>query len=328
MIAGAAVVLAALAGAAWWYLRASPAPAPPAGAASPAAVPATQAAAPLVTQAPPSTEAAAATSLAAAPATTPAPIPEAVTVVRSPVPSPRVAAATPPAPGPGTRPGATATQPGTTTAPPATTAPNPAQQNAAAVASLMGQARTAVDARNYDAAVAMYDEVLKLDPQNAAATSGRTAAVSARTAATAASASHKTFVSGRTVVQTEQKSKGDLSGFDSSDVSVKKSPDFQGRLEFAMNPGSLKAGEGYKLQIALVNEGKKPIKISGMTFTVTVNGQKTGNPIAPKVKEVAPQQRAVLEELPGVFPEASTWMAEVLVTANKGDSLKNQLTWR
>jgi hypothetical protein len=36
----------------------------------------------------------------------------------------------------------------------------------------------------------------------------------------------------------------------------------------------------------------------------------------------------VLEELPGVFPEATSWVAEVLVTANKGDSLKNQLTWR
>jgi hypothetical protein len=37
----------------------------------------------------------------------------------------------------------------------------------------------------------------------------------------------------------------------------------------------------------------------------------------------------VLEELPGVFPAtANTWMAEVLVTANKGDSLKNQITWK
>src|SRR5204863_3886136 len=225
-----------------------------------------------------------------------------------------------PAPGaPGTKPGGP-TPPATTTAP-ATSAPNPAQQTAAAVASLMGQARTAVDARNYDAAVAMYDEVLKLDPQNAGAVSGRNAALSARNAASAA---HKAFVAGRTVVQTEQKSKGDLSGFDSSDVSVKRSPDFQGRLEFAMNPGSVKPGDAYKLQIALVNEGKKPIKISGMTFTVTVNGQKTGNPIAPRVREVAPQQRAVLEELPGLFREASTWMAEVLVTANKADSPSNQ----
>jgi hypothetical protein len=136
-------------------------------------------------------------------------------------------------------------------------------------------------------------------------------------------------VAGRTIVQTEKaKGGGDIAGFDSSDVSVKKAPDFQGRLEFAMNPASVKPGEPYKLQIALVNEGKKPIKVSGMTFTVTVNGKKSGNPIAPRVKEVAPSQRVVLDELAGVFPEANSWMAEVLVTANKGDSLKNQLTWK
>ena len=107
-----------------------------------------------------------------------------------------------------------------------------------------------------------------------------------------------------------------------------KSTDFQGRVEFAMNPPSVKPGESYRLQIALVNEGKKPIKISGMTFTMTVNGQKSGNAIAPRVKEVGAGQRAVLEELPGVFPEASSWTAEVLVTANKGDSLKNQVSWK
>jgi len=167
----------------------------------------------------------------------------------------------------------------------------------------------------------MYDEVLKLDPQNGPATAARTAALNAK------NASRKTFVASRTVVQTEQKSKGPA-GFDTSDVSV-KSQDFVGRLEFAMNPATVKPGEPYKLQIALVNEGKKAIKISGMTYTVTVNGQKSGNPIAPKVKEVAPSQRVVLEELPGMFPDGvTTWTAEVLVTANKGDSLRNQITWR
>ena len=200
--------------------------------------------------------------------------------------------------------------------------PTAAQQTATAVAGLMAQAQTASASHNYDSAIEMYDEVLKLDPQNGPATTGRTAALSARNAA------RRAFVSGSTVVQTE-KVKGSVAGFDSADVNVKKSPDFQGRLEFAMSPPSVKPGEPYKLQITLVNEGKKPIKISGMTFTITVNGQKSGNPIAPRAKEVAPQQRAVLEELPGVFPaQATTWTAEVLVTANKGDSLKNQLTWK
>jgi hypothetical protein len=243
-------------------------------------------------------------------------IPEAVTVVRSPVPSPKVAAATPP-PKPG------ATPPGQKPPVAATPPPvNPAQQTAAAVANLMSQARTASDAKNYDAAVSMYDEVLKLEPGNAAATSARTAALAAR------NASRKSFVAGRTVVSTEQKAKGGLSGFDGADV-VQKSADFSGRLEFAMNPPTVKPGDSYRLTVALVNDGKKSIKISGMTYSFTVNGNKTGNPVMPKVKEVGPAQRVVLEELPGVLPpDATSWVAEVLVTANKGDSLKNQLTWK
>jgi pSer/pThr/pTyr-binding forkhead associated (FHA) protein len=326
LIAGGAVVVAALAFAVYWFTRPAPStvaeatPAPPVTQAAP---PVTEAAAPVAAE-PPLTQAAAPPeTLPPAPiaAATPAPVaaatpvPVAPAVVRSPVPSPRVAAAiVPPGQRPGQRPPAVAT------ARPAPAGPTAAQQAAAAASNLLAQAKAAADAKNYDAAVSMYDEVLKLEPQNGPASAGRTAALAARTA------SRRTFVSSRTVVQTEQKSKGPA-GFDTADVSV-KSPDFQGRLEFAMNPPTVKPGEPYKLQIALVNEGKKPIKISGMTFTVTTNGQKSGNPIAPRVKEVAPSQRAVLEELPGVFPQANTWMAEVLVTANKGDSLKNQITWK
>jgi hypothetical protein len=322
LIAGAVVVVLALGFAAYWFTR--PASTPTAQASPVAPPPVSQATPPVAAARPPVTEAAAPSQTqAAAPVTVPTPIPEAVTVVRSPVPSPRVAAATPPPiAGPGQRPGATPPGQKPTVAP-ATPPPaaNPAQQTAAAVANLMAQARTASDARNYDAAISMYDEVLKLDPRNGAATAGRTAATAARNAV------RKTFVAGRTVVGTEQKSKGGLSGFDGADV-VQKSADFSGRLEFAMNPANIKPGEPYRLTVALVNDGKKAIKISGMTYTITVNGQKTGNPVMPKVKEVGPAQRVVLEELPGVFPEASSWVAEVLVTANKGDSLKNQLTWK
>ena len=94
-------------------------------------------------------------------------------------------------------------------------------------------------------------------------------------------------MAGRTVVSTEQKAKGGLSGFDGADV-VQKSADFSGRLEFSMNPATVKPGDSYRLTVALVNDGKKAIKISGMTYSFTVNGNKTGNPVMPKVKEVGP----------------------------------------
>jgi hypothetical protein len=96
-----------------------------------------------------------------------------------------------------------------------------------------------------------------------------------------------------------------------------------------MSPATVRPGDAYTLQIALVNEGKKPIKVSGMTVTTTVNGSAQARPTAPRVKEIAPQQRAVLEEVPGVWgASVGSWQTEVLVTAGKGDSLKNQITWK
>jgi hypothetical protein len=174
-----------------------------------------------------------------------------------------------------------------------------------------------------DAAFALYEQALKADPSHAPAQSGRAAVNAARLAA------RKVFMPGRTIVQT-QSAKSDLGGgFDTADVSVKKSPDFSGRIDFSVSPARVKPGDSYTMQIFLVNEGKKPIKISGVTLTTNVNGSRSAKPVAGRVKEVAPAQRALLEEVPGVWPEdVNWWSAEVVVNANKGDSLKNTLNWK
>jgi hypothetical protein len=190
-------------------------------------------------------------------------------------------------------------------------------------AALAGRAETARKAGDLDGAAALFDQALRADPTNAAAASGKAAVAAARAAA------RKAFMPGRTVVQT-QDAKSDLGGgFDTADVSVKKAPDFSGRIEFAVSPARVKAGDSYAVQIYLVNEGKKVIKISGVSVTTNLNGSKSGRSVASPVKEVAPTQRALLGELPGVWPEdVNWWSTEVIVTANKGDSLKSLLTWK
>ena len=78
-----------------------------------------------------------------------------------------------------------------------------------------------------------------------------------------------------------------------------------------------------------MNDGKKGIKIGGVTANTAVNGTGSGGPVAAGAKEVAPQQRALLGQITGSWKDGTTsWPADVLVTANKGDSLKNTLTWR
>jgi hypothetical protein len=97
-----------------------------------------------------------------------------------------------------------------------------------------------------------------------------------------------------------------------------------------MSPASgLRNGDAWTLKFYLVNDGKKVIKVGGVTVTTALNGAGSGGPVAAAVKEVAPQQRIALGQTTGSWKDGtSSWSAEVLVTANKGDSLKNTLTWR
>jgi hypothetical protein len=209
--------------------------------------------------------------------------------------------------------------PAVRTPPPAPATPAPAMLAAPFIA----RADAAANARNYDEAIGLYDEALKLDPQNAKAAAGKKGALASKEAA------RHTFVAGRTTVQTG-KEKGGLAGFDTSGVSVKgQAADFAGRLDLAMEPAQLRPGDAYALKIYVVNEGKKDIRPSSITFTTTVNGKPSPGTLTPQAKDVNPQQRALVQEVKGVWPEGVTaWSTEVIVNAGKGESLRNRLTWK
>ena len=253
-----------------------------------------------------------------------APEPEPTALATPPVaatPTPRPSATPSGALSPSPSPRKGAPTPAPTAAAPAT--PSAESQRAAQVASLLGQGEASLGARQYDAAIGHFDEVLRLDPGNAKASADRASAVALR------DASRKKFVPGRTVVKTE-KATGSLSGFDTGDVALQKAPDFLGRIDFEMSPASgIKPGDDYSLKIILVNEGKKPIRIQGLSVNTMVNGSGASAPTAARVREVQPQQRAELGEVSGSWRDGTTsWSTEVLVTANKGDSLKNTIAWR
>lgn len=310
-IAGLVVVGGAFA--AWRYLQAP---------STPAATPATTLAA--VTPATPATEPPA-TQPAAEPTappetTAPEPVEEVVTIVKSPPPT--VAGAPTPAP---------AAKPTPTPRAPVNAAPAPppvsaealrAQQTAAQVTTLLGQAEAASAARNYDGAAGFYEEVLKLDPQNPRATEGRS------TAQNAAFSLRRSFVAGKTTVKSEKAAKGPA-GFDTEDVSVAKGLDYSGRIDFEASPRNVKPGDSYNVLVYLTNDGKKSFKVGTVSVTTTVNGAKSGGATPSKARELEPQQRVLMTELPGTWQASTTgWSLEVVVSSARGDTLRNVLTWK
>ena len=312
-LGGGLVVALGIGFAAWRFLSPSPSPAPTP--APTAVAQATATPAPLPTETPalvePTPEATLAPTAAPTPVPAPTPTPK---PGATPTPTPRPTP-TPPPPR-ATAPTATPVAP----APVAPSGPSPAAQAQALVA----QAEQALAGKQYDQAISQADAALRVDAGNA-----RAAAIKAE-AAQKRDLARRRFVPGRTVVATAKASKsGGLAGFDTADAEV-RTADFSGRLEFEMSPSSgLDAGAAWTLKVYVVNDGKKPIKVNGLSITTSANGAGGGGSVSPQAREIAPQQRALLGETSGTWAGGTTaWSAEATLTANKGDSLKNTLAWR
>ena len=309
------LVVAGLGWAVWRFLSPGPAPTAPRPSGTPALAAARlpSPATPAPTPVPSEPESTATPPLAA-----PLPTPQAALPTPTPVPTPTPRATPTPSAAPRSIPTPAAS------APPAEAQRAP--QTAAQAQALVGEAETALGARQYDVAVSRLDEALRLEPANARATALRADAVRRRDLA------RRRFVPGRTAVLTQkaQKEDGSLAGFDTGDADLRKAPDFQGRVEFEMSPASgLEPGDAWTLRVFVVNEGKKPIRVQGLTVGTAVNGTTTSGSAAPRSRDIAPQQRALVGEVTGSWREGTTsWATDVAITANKGDSLKNTIAWR
>jgi tRNA A-37 threonylcarbamoyl transferase component Bud32/tetratricopeptide (TPR) repeat protein len=218
------------------------------------------------------------------------------------------------------------------------------QQRAAQVTGLLGQADAALSAANYDEAIRGFDEVLKLDGQNQRAIMGKSTAVQARALAAASSgggggrgagAPGRSFVSAKTTAQSaETRSSGSVpEGFeDTPGVVAKKgsqAAELPGKIVFDIDPEAVKPGEYYTVKIYLLNEGNAPIQVREMLVTPKINGKGVTAPVAAQTKDVAPQQRALLLNTRDIWrQDISAWSMEVTVRTVRGETYKNQVTWK
>ncbi|HVQ30825.1 MAG TPA: protein kinase [Vicinamibacteria bacterium] len=214
-----------------------------------------------------------------------------------------------------------------------------AQQAQATVTTYISKATDQLAAKNYDAAISLYDEALKLDPGNQTATQGRIGAITAKSVAEAGSrgpagGSGKTFVAGKTVVTSpELRAGAGADGFDdSAGVVVKKgtqAAELPGILAFEVKPESPKGADRYTVSCYLVNQGTQPIAVKEMIVTPRINGRGGAAPVQPLAASVAPHDRAKLLESSDIWKEETTsWSFEVVVRTPRGETYKNSVVWK
>jgi tetratricopeptide (TPR) repeat protein len=203
----------------------------------------------------------------------------------------------------------------------------------------LNQANAAMAAKQYEAAIALYNRILETDPNNQAALIGKTGAIGAKSQADAATSGPRaggpvrSFVFGKTEAKgTEQ---GGLVGFeDTAGVDVKRgtqAAELPGKIVFEANPPSPKAGERFKVSVFLSNEGSQAIQLATLTVATVLDGKRQKGDVPLSVATVAPGQRAPVYQTPAeqVWKEGTqSWTMEIVLRTAKGETYRNALSWK
>jgi len=133
----------------------------------------------------------------------------------------------------------------------------------------------------------------------------------------------RTFTADATSVLTP--AAGSLEGFDTSDVSSRRPPQFVGRMEFEVLPPAVRTGEPFVVRIHLRNESRRPVKVRAVSLAAVVDGRREALPVKPLQREVPALSRALVAEHSGVWGGAASWALEAVVTADRDETVSSRL---
>lgn len=140
------------------------------------------------------------------------------------------------------------------------------------------------------------------------------------------------FVPNRTASENVKGPATKPAGFDApkaQDVTLKRAPEVDGRIEFSASPTRVRPGDAYKVVVSFVNEGKRTVEVKEVVVTTTLNGSATSAAVKPLVKAVASNQNEAIYELTGSWDKATTsWAIEVQLTSGRRDLYRNSLVWK
>jgi hypothetical protein len=144
----------------------------------------------------------------------------------------------------------------------------------------------------------------------------------------------RAFASGKTVALAGEATGGSAPpGFENTPgIEVKRGSagaELPGKISFDIDPNAPKSGDRYTVKVFLLNEGSAPIQVSSMLVSTTINGKRISGPVTPAVRDVAPQQRALLMSTTELWKEdTSAWAMEVTVRTGRGERYTNQVSWK
>ncbi len=217
------------------------------------------------------------------------------------------------------------------------------QARDAEINTLLSKATAAFGSDKFDEAINLYDEVLKLDPGNGPAQSGKIGATTGKKAAAAAAAAAAVVPAapvapsgkGFTVARTEKKAGGPsglgAAGFgEAAGVkSATQAADMPGSISFELQPKNPRPGDAYKVIVKFTNEGSAPIALSGLTVRMSINGRGVGAAQPLAVSSVAPGDTAIIYSAGEVWSDSITeWSYTATVSGPKGETYKNTVTWK
>jgi hypothetical protein len=215
------------------------------------------------------------------------------------------------------------------------------RQASAQINDLLDRAEKAIVAGKPEVAIGLYDEVLKLDRENQVARMGRLTAINSRAAAQTGNgpappaAAGKSFTSGKTQAVSAETRAVDAAppGFEpGSGIAVSRSTQpaaLPGLILFEVAPEAVKPGDRYQVKVVFVNGGPAPIEIRTMSVATLTNVGRSGGPVAPLTKVVAPRARALLLSPEGVWKDdVASWSMEVAVHTAAGETYRNTLAWK
>jgi tetratricopeptide (TPR) repeat protein len=216
------------------------------------------------------------------------------------------------------------------------------QARDAEINTLLSKATSAFGSDKFDEAINLYDEVLKLDPGNGPAQSGKIGATTGKKAAAAASAaaaapvapvapSGKAFSVGRTDKKAGGPSGLGAAGFgEAAGVkSATQAADMPGSISFELQPKSPRPGDNYKVIVKFTNEGSAPIQLNGLTVRMSINGKGTGAAQPLAVSSVAPGDTAIIYSANDVWSDSITeWAYTATVSGPKGETYRNTVSWK